>query len=307
MSGVDFADKLFAVGRISGKSLTRFFVSLDRPSRAAIVVALLGAGWLTITHYLSPLIAGSIYDAVALNATLGSVMVGAITLWVFRAFRSQIDEIASYESELKQSKIELLDRLVRVAQLRDGDTAAHILRMAKMCKFVALSYGFDEDEAENLFLAARLHDIGKIGIPDSILHKPGALTPEERKVMQEHVAIGIRILCGGNSRLLRVAERVALTHHEKWDGSGYPFGLAGEEIPIEGRIAALCDVLDALASKRPYKQAWSMADTVDEIRAQSGKHFDPTVVEAFLNCLPQINSLVESTQSEANREYRKAA
>jgi putative two-component system response regulator len=140
---------------------------------------------------------------------------------------------------------------------------------------------------------AQVDDIGKIGIADSVLLKPGKLTPDEFAIMQRHTSIGADILAGGESEVLRLAATVALTHHEKWDGSGYPKGLAGEQIPLVGRIVAICDVFDALTSARPYKTAWSEEDALEFIRQQAGKHFDPELVLAFLRIMPEIRALRE--------------
>jgi len=133
-----------------------------------------------------------------------------------------------------------------------------------------------------------MHDVGKIGIPDSILQKPGKLDPGERQIMENHARIGADLLGGHDSELLQLASTIALTHHERWDGSGYPQGLRGEEIPIEGRITALCDVFDALTNDRPYKKAWPDQEAVEEIRSQRGEHFDPLITDLFMDNLPKI-------------------
>jgi putative two-component system response regulator len=145
-----------------------------------------------------------------------------------------------------------------------------------------------EDEANLLLNASPMHDIGKIGIPDGILLKPGKLDPEEWEIMQTHAQIGANILAEDDSELLCMAREIALTHHEKWDGSGYPNGLKGEAIPLVGRITALADVFDALTSERPYKKAWNINDAVELIQSESGKHFDPSLVAHFLELLPEI-------------------
>jgi putative two-component system response regulator len=142
-----------------------------------------------------------------------------------------------------------------------------------------------------------MHDVGKIGIPDRVLLKPGRLDHDEWEIMETHTTIGADILAGSNSPLLQMAERIALTHHEKWDGSGYPRGLAGDEIPLVGRICAICDVFDALTSKRPYKDAWPAADALDEVRSQSGRHFDPSLVELFLEFAPDLLTQVRPPSS----------
>jgi len=151
-----------------------------------------------------------------------------------------------------------------------------------------------------ILLASQLHDIGKVGIPDSILLKPGPLTPEERARMQQHVEIGVKILDGGRTRLVQLAESIARTHHERWAGGGYPSNLKGREIPVEGRIAALCDVFDALVSRRPYKDAWSLGEAVAEIEKEAGQHFDPEVVEAFRRAMPAIQGILDECESETS-------
>jgi putative two-component system response regulator len=150
---------------------------------------------------------------------------------------------------------------------------------------VALMLGMSAAQAEMIRLAAPLHDLGKVAIPDGILLKPGKLLPDEFAIVQQHTVIGVRILSGSRSRLLQMAEEIALTHHERWDGTGYPNGLAGEEIPLSGRIIAVVDVFDALTNRRPYKEAWSVNRAIEEIRALSGSHFDARVVHAFLEVL----------------------
>jgi len=190
-------------------------------------------------------------------------------------------ELEDYQLELKESQIEVIVRLARAAEHRDDDTGQHTQRVGLICSLLARAVGLPEDAVNTMQRAAPLHDVGKIGIPDSILLKPGRLDDEERKIMQSHCMIGADLLSGGHSDLVQLAEHIAKTHHEKWDGSGYPNGLSGDAIPIEGRILAVADVFDALTHERPYKAAWPVADAVAEIKSQSGRHFDPTVVEAF--------------------------
>lgn len=184
--------------------------------------------------------------------------------------------------ELALTQLEAVDRLARAAEMRDDDTGEHINRMSRLCERVALELGHDPAGARLLRQAAALHDVGKIALPDSILRKPGKLTPEEIEVMRRHTTGGAALLDGSRSPLLRLAEVIARTHHERWDGSGYPAGLAGEEIPMAGRIAAVCDVYDALVSARPYKRAWTVAEAVAEVEAQRGRHFEPRVADALL-------------------------
>ena len=183
--------------------------------------------------------------------------------------------------ELRRTRLQVIQRLGRASEYKDNETGTHILRMSHYSKIMALALGLSENAADNLLHAAPMHDIGKIGIPDSIMLKPGKLTDEEFAIMQKHPEIGAEILGESDSDLIELAKIVSLTHHEKWDGSGYPNGLKGEEIPLEGRIVAIADVFDALTSKRPYKEAWPVEKAVDLIQSQSGKHFDPNIVTLF--------------------------
>ncbi len=191
--------------------------------------------------------------------------------------------------ELLESRLQVIQRLGRAAEYKDNETGMHVMRMSHYAKELGHAYGLNKAQCEILLHAAPMHDIGKIGIADSIMLKPGKLTDEEFDIMKKHPEIGAEIIgdCG-DSVLLKVAKSVALTHHEKWDGTGYPRGLAGEAIPIEGRICALSDVFDALTSQRPYKQAWSVEDTIAFLIKQKGRHFDPTLVDLLIDIMPKI-------------------
>lgn len=190
--------------------------------------------------------------------------------------------------ELKQTRLQVIQRLGRAAEYKDNETGLHVMRMSHYAQVLALAYGLSAHRAEDLLHAAPMHDIGKIGIADSILLKPGKLTAEEYQQMQKHPLIGAEIIGDCDSDLLRMAKVVALYHHEKWDGSGYPHGLAGEAIPLEARIVAVSDVFDALTSARPYKTAWSIEDTLQYMRAQKGLHFEPRLVDLLEQHLPEI-------------------
>nr|WP_160053408.1 two-component system response regulator [Shewanella litoralis] len=190
--------------------------------------------------------------------------------------------------DLRRTRLQVIQRLGRASEYKDNETGMHIMRMSHFSKIIALAYGFSEFAADNLLHAAPMHDIGKIGIPDSIMLKPGKLTDEEFTIMKTHPEIGAEILGDSDSDLIALAKVVSLTHHEKFDGSGYPNGLKGDEIPIEGRIVAIADVFDALTSKRPYKEAWTVEQAMDFIESQSGIHFDPDLVVLFQQCLPSI-------------------
>ncbi|KUM53394.1 two-component system response regulator [Rheinheimera sp. EpRS3] len=190
--------------------------------------------------------------------------------------------------ELKQTRLQVIQRLGRAAEYKDNETGLHVMRMSHYAQVLALAYGLSAHQAEDLLHAAPMHDIGKIGIADSILLKPGKLTAEEYQQMQQHPLIGAEIIGECDSDLLRMAKVVALYHHEKWDGSGYPHGLAGEAIPLEARIVAVSDVFDALTSARPYKQAWGIEETLQYMRAQKGLHFEPRLVDLLEQHLPDI-------------------
>jgi len=196
--------------------------------------------------------------------------------------------------ELTDTRLEVIRRLGRAAEYRDNETGLHIIRMSKSAQLLALAIGLGEVDAELILDAAPMHDIGKIGIPDKILLKPGALDEEERAKMREHCEIGANILGEHPSVLLRTAKTAALTHHERWDGTGYPRRLAGEDIPVIGRIVAIADVFDALTSRRPYKEPWPVDRATDEILSESGRHFDPRFVDSFKEILPDIIEIMEA-------------
>ena len=184
-------------------------------------------------------------------------------------------------ADLEEARKETLERLALAAEYRDDDTQQHTKRVGRTAALLARHLGLAPETIEHLRLAAPLHDVGKIGIPDAVWLKPGALSDHERKMLEQHTEIGGRILSGSRSPILRLAEQIARTHHERWDGSGYPGGLAGDAIPLAGRITAVADVFDVLAHPRPHKQAWPLAKAVQEIVDQAGRHFDPEVVAAF--------------------------
>jgi response regulator RpfG family c-di-GMP phosphodiesterase len=183
--------------------------------------------------------------------------------------------------ELEAARIEIVERLARAAEYRDDDTGEHTRRVGQTSALMAEQLGLARDFVERIRLAAPLHDVGKLGISDVILLKPGKLTPEEFELMKRHTRIGAEILGEGGSRLLELSQEIALTHHEWWDGSGYPAGLRGDSIPLAGRIVALADVFDALTHARPYKPAWPIDEGVTEIDRLAGRQFDPAVVDAF--------------------------
>lgn len=184
--------------------------------------------------------------------------------------------------------LETLDCLEQMAARRDNDTGLHTLRMAHYAALIARRFGLAEQDQQLLLAAAPLHDLGKVGIPDAILLKPGPLTREERQTMQQHAIIGYEILKRHSGPVFRAGAEIALTHHEHFDGSGYPNRLAGDRIPLFGRIVAIADVFDALTTQRPYKQAWPIEAALEAIRLEAGKHFDPDLCAAMVDCLPEI-------------------
>ncbi|MBF0620588.1 MAG: response regulator [Magnetococcales bacterium] len=206
---------------------------------------------------------------------------------------------------LQRIRMDLIRRLGHAAEFRDNDTGLHILRVSHYAKCIACSMGLNESRCQRLFLATPMHDVGKLAIPDNVLLKPAKLNNDEWVVMQDHATIGATILSGDDYDypLLEMARTIAQTHHERWDGTGYPDGLKGEDIPLEGRIVAVADVFDALISERPYKQAWTTDLAVEEIQQMSETHFDPEVVKHFLICLPEIMKVLNAfSESDGSAE-----
>jgi len=200
--------------------------------------------------------------------------------------------------EIRQRERELIYRMSRAAEFRDPETGAHIQRMAHYSCLIARRLGFDVKLQQLILEAAPMHDVGKIGIPDFILLKPGKLTPEEFEVMKGHARLGYELLKDSASETMLAGAEIALTHHEKFDGSGYPRGLAGEDIPIFGRIVAVADVFDALTSERPYKRVWSLEDAALNLEEGRGKHFDPDCVDAFLGMWSEMIEIRQRFQDE---------
>jgi PAS domain S-box-containing protein/putative nucleotidyltransferase with HDIG domain len=201
-------------------------------------------------------------------------------------FFAQVEDISAARRtsrELEQAQFEMLARLAAAAEFRDADTSQHTRRVGELSVAIAEHLGLSAAQVELIRLAAPLHDVGKIAIPDAVLGKRGKLTPEESEQMQTHTTIGAQMLAGSTFPLVETARQIALTHHEKWDGSGYPAGLAGDAIPLVGRIVAVADVFDAFTHRRPYKAAWTTAHAIAEMTSQAGQHFDPQVLEAFLS------------------------
>jgi putative two-component system response regulator len=218
--------------------------------------------------------------------------------------------VAERTTDLEASRIELLRRLAQAAEFRDDDTYEHTERVGELSEALGRELGLPDDELERLRLAAPLHDVGKIGVADSVLRKAGSLDPEEWIAMQWHTHIGAKLLAGSASPVLQMGEQIALTHHEHWDGGGYPLGLRGEEIPRCGRIVAVADVYDALIHDRPYKKAWSRAAAVEYIAAKRGSQFDSVVVDAFLRLQeqtperPRPDRVARHRSGEVSRSHR---
>ena len=201
--------------------------------------------------------------------------------------------VAERTRELEEAQVEILQRLAAAAEFRDDDTGQHTHRVGHLAALLATGIGLSVAEVDLIRRAAPLHDVGKIGIPDSILLKPGRLTQDERRIMETHATIGAAMLAGGHSALVQTAERIARSHHERWDGAGYPDGLAGERIPIEARVVTVADFLDALTHKRPYRPARSVEKTIAKITAGRGTHFDPVVVDAVIAILAGVEPSVQ--------------
>jgi len=204
-----------------------------------------------------------------------------------------LERLKNSEEKLRNSRTEIINRLSRAAEFRDDETARHVQRMSHYCHLLADKTGLEKEHCNLLQMASPLHDVGKIGISDTILLKPGRLTNEEFETMKRHAEIGYRILYGSETDLLQMAGEIAWTHHEKYDGSGYPRGLKGEDIPIEGRIAAIADVFDALSTDRVYRPALSLEKTLDIMKEGREKHFDPSLLDLFLSSIDELMKIRE--------------
>lgn len=213
--------------------------------------------------------------------------------------RSLYFKVKEQTTEINNSKIEMVKRLGRAAEYKDNETGMHVLRMSYYCRLLALAIGMTMEDADTLREAATMHDIGKIGIHDAVLLKPGKLDPDEWAIMQKHVEIGVDILgTNHDSKLLEMASAVAQHHHEKWNGKGYPQGLKEEQIPLVARIAAIADVFDALTSSRPYKRAWKIEQAVALLEEEKGQHFDPQIVDLFIKHLAEVLDIKSKFKDE---------
>ena len=216
--------------------------------------------------------------------------------------RALEEKSRALHSDLIDTRLKTLQMLGKAAEFKDNETGLHVVRMSHYSSLLAKSLGWNDEDCDLLLNAAPMHDIGKIGTPDAILQKPGRLNDEELVVMRMHCRAGAEIIAEANStdRLFIMASEIALCHHEKWDGSGYPSGLVGEAIPASARIVAIADVFDALSSDRPYKTAWPLEKTLALLREEAGKHFDPNYVEAFLSILPDVLEIQNKWKEEVH-------
>jgi putative two-component system response regulator len=205
-----------------------------------------------------------------------------------------LQDLELAETKVWVSQAETILRLARLMEFRDEETGRHLYRMSSYCELLARRIGLSAERCELIRLASQLHDVGKVAVPDSILLKPGKLTPEELEIVKGHAETGYKVLAGSTSEAVRLGAAIARSHHERWDGSGYPRGLAGEDIPLEGRIAAVADVFDALTSDRVYRSALSVKATVKMMLDERGQHFDPSLLDAFFVALPEIHGIREA-------------
>ena len=212
------------------------------------------------------------------------------------------EKVHQRTEQLRETQLEVIRRLGLAAEFRDDDTGLHITRMSRFCAKLAKAAGLSDADCEILLHAAPMHDIGKIGIPDSILLKPGKLEDEEFDIMKTHTLIGGELLAGSTSPVMELAQVIALNHHEKWNGRGYPYGKKAEEIPFVARIASICDVFDALTSERPYKNAWPVEKALKLIEEQAGEDFDPNLAKLFLEISDEIVKMREQLQEEDHPE-----
>jgi len=282
---------------LDGFEVMRRLRALDDPLLPPIVILTAQSS----RDFLLPALAGGARDFIAKPFDRNELLMRVRNLLDAQlAHRMLFDQAATLEAlvrertaELRRTQLEVVQRLGMAAEYRDVETGNHILRMSHTCALLARHIGWSETQADLLLHASPMHDIGKIGVPDRVLLKPGALDAQEWALMQQHTVIGAKLLGGDDSALMCMARDIALYHHEKWDGSGYPAQLAGEAIPAVARIAAVADVFDALTSARPYKKAWTVEDAVRFLQEQSGRHFEPHLVAAFMTLLPQVLAIRE--------------
>ncbi len=237
---------------------------------------------------------------------MGNVMTASILLKQQRQTAQSLENAVRLRTaELEESRTEIIQALARAGEYRDNETGHHVTRMSCYCYLLARAAGYGRVFCQTLLQASPMHDVGKIGVPDSILRKPGPLDADEHLRMCDHTTIGARILGENDCALLAMARSVALTHHERWDGGGYPAGLAGTAIPPEGRIAAICDVFDALTSRRPYKRAWTVDEALNALHDGAGSHFDAELVAHFAQLRPYIEAVISEFQDVGHHTLTK--
>jgi CHASE2 domain-containing sensor protein len=294
------------------------------PGWLALIAILLGATVAPLASLRCRVLVSLLLAAVSAGAYLliaqlafdaGSVLVLTYPLaaWALAAigtvaanYVGAFVERNAFARQLRESQLELIQRLAQAVDTRDTETGEHIQRIGRLARQLALQIGWSEEDAEVLHHASAMHDIGKIGIPDHILLKPGKLTPAEWEIVKAHTTAGAQILSDSSNPLVRMARDIAMSHHERWDGSGYPTGLEGEEIPIAARICAVVDVYDALLAKRSYKESWTAEQALAEIERGSGTHFDPKLVAAFLSLAPEFDEDVERAGERHRDQYAGA-
>jgi hypothetical protein len=251
----------------------------------------------TILDAADPLI---VWGVVLVATIAAAALAGDIERHLIGVYARVLERtVRERDRQLSATELEIVRRLSHAAESRDTDTGEHIERIGFLCEQLGLAAGMSPAEARMIGVASIMHDVGKIGVPDRVLLKPARLDEEEWAIMRTHTTTGGEILGGSERPIIQMAETIARTHHEHWDGGGYPAGLAGEQIPLVGRICAICDVFDALLSPRPYKQAWTIDDALAEVRRSRGSHFDPALVDVFLALIPDLLHIYAEQASSA--------
>jgi CHASE2 domain-containing sensor protein len=275
--------------------------------RFRVLVATLFALAFSAMYLVLGQIAFASGSVLVLSYPLAACAIGTVGM-VVANYVSAFIERNAFSQQLHESQLELIQRLAQAVESRDTETGDHIKRIGVLCQRLAVAVGWSRADAEMLKHASAMHDIGKIGVPDRVLLKPGKLDGEEWEIMRSHTTIGSDMLVSSANPLMQLAEEIARSHHERWDGTGYPAGLRGEKIPLAGRICAICDVYDALLSKRPYKGAWRSDEALSQIQLGSGTHFDPKLVAAFLEIAPELDHELAPTGATAtpSTEFRPA-
>ena len=270
--------------------------------RVRVTVATLAGAGVAAAYLAVAQLAFDSGTALSVSYPLAAWAIGTIAMVAGNYGAAAADRNA-FARQLAASQLELMQRLAHAVESRDSETGEHVHRIGILCRRLALKIGWSPSEATTLMHASIAHDIGKIGISDSILLKAGPLEPNEWETMKTHTTLGAQLLAGSPNPLIQMAEKIAISHHERWDGGGYPHGLRGDEIPIAGRICAIVDVYDALMSKRRYKEAWDPADVLAEIARGSGTHFDPALTAAFLELAPELDAELGASFSAEEAQH----